>query len=364
MYSVKKITKRIIAWGACQRFEFSIQKHTLKIDYILDNNCKKWGTDFNNFPVKSPSILENEKINEIIIIIFTFSFAEIKEQLENIGLVYKKNFFHFLDFVEYRDLIDKVCKNSNDYIFLEKIIKTSYYCIDIGANCGLYSYKLSKLVGKEGKVFSIEPLKLSFEHLLKIKKLYFLHNIVPFNLAIIGSNKTKKVKIIIPRINNVIQSGLAHLYSNKSLNKKDILDPDDLKELIGSYASPEVLKKGDIQKVNSRTLDSLVDEIKPKRIDYIKCDVEGAEFFVLKGSKKTISRYKPLIQCELGWNYYESNSYKKVIDLLKIKGYCCYFVVNNKFITLKDYKLKKKEHNYYFIHKTHYDYYKNLIIKR
>jgi len=45
-------------------------------------------------------------------------------------------------------------------------------------------------------------------------------------------------------------------------------------------------------------LDTIVDEIKPKKIDLLKIDVEGAEILVLNGGEQTLRQYKPAILIE------------------------------------------------------------------
>ena len=54
--------------------------------------------------------------------------------------------------------------------------------------------------------------------------------------------------------------------------------------------------KSDSIKVKTETLDRLVDNLKLKKVDWIKIDVEGAEYNVLKGAKQTISLNKERIK--------------------------------------------------------------------
>jgi hypothetical protein len=48
-----------------------------------------------------------------------------------------------------------------------------------------------------------------------------------------------------------------------------------------------------------KRLDSVVKELRLKRVDAIKIDVEGAEIQVLKGAVNTITKFRPLIIIEV-----------------------------------------------------------------
>ena len=47
----------------------------------------------------------------------------------------------------------------------------------------------------------------------------------------------------------------------------------------------------EVEKVTIRTVDSIIDELKIKTIDFIKIDVEGFDYDVLIGAHDTIIRY-------------------------------------------------------------------------
>jgi hypothetical protein len=51
-------------------------------------------------------------------------------------------------------------KKYPELFYLDSILKPGNTCIDIGANLGYYSTKMSKLVGISGKVYAIEPIPL------------------------------------------------------------------------------------------------------------------------------------------------------------------------------------------------------------
>ncbi len=45
-----------------------------------------------------------------------------------------------------------------DVFFLKDIIEERFYCVDIGAHLGYYTFELSRLVKEDGKVFAVEPM--------------------------------------------------------------------------------------------------------------------------------------------------------------------------------------------------------------
>ena len=80
-----------------------------------------------------------------------------------------------------------------DVYHVRNIKKGGDTVIDIGAGIGEFSVLASKLVGKNGKVISIEPSPEDFETLMVNLKTNMCHNVIPLNLAI--SDKPEKLKL-------------------------------------------------------------------------------------------------------------------------------------------------------------------------
>ena len=90
--------------------------------------------------------------------------------------------------------------------FLKHLVKPGDTCLDIGANLGYFSVPLSHLVGSEGKVFSVEPVKLFREVLMRNVGYYGKSNvqIVPYAL---GDKDDISIKMGTPEVDGVIRHG-------------------------------------------------------------------------------------------------------------------------------------------------------------
>jgi FkbM family methyltransferase len=155
--------------------------------------------------------------------------------------------------------------------------------IDIGAAFGLYTILSSKRVGSNGKVIAIEAHPSCFEMLNRNIKLNGLTNVIPLNNAV----HSRKMKV--------------KLYSNYTIMSERV--------------SKDKANEKFIQ-VNANTLDNLLqqNEISHADINWIKIDVEGAEFEVLKGATSILSKSKDIA---LLIEVHGKDNYKPVVEFLK-----------------------------------------------
>ena len=82
-----------------------------------------------------------------------------------------------------------------------------------------------------------------------------------------------------------------------------------------------------------RLLDSILEWLDPEsKVDFIKCDVEGNELFVIQGGMALISHHKPVLLLELlrKWSARFNYHPNKVINLLGDIGYKAYVVTPDK----------------------------------
>jgi FkbM family methyltransferase len=349
---------KIIGFGADLTFGYCNESNPINISYFVDNDKNKHGSSVNGAHIYSPEKVLNET-DKYVIIIFTTYFMEIKAQLESYGLSHGKDFIQFAELKEYYSVIDHINKEK-DYLFLDKMIKPSYNCLDIGANVGLFSLKLSRLAS-EGQVYSFEPIPDTFTQLKKYVSMYNISNCQIFNAALVQNSSISSVDMIVPELLGSSRTGTAHIQT-KQVSNQDVSDIKHFDNLFGHNIKPSDLNVGKHYKVKAITMDNIIKKLNPKTIDFIKCDVEGAEYSVMIGGEKSIRKYQPIIQCELGFDYVESASSLKLINYLKGMNYRLYYCNDTmKLVKIDESKLKEGEHNYYFLLNKHQKYYSQLI---
>ncbi|MEO6213077.1 MAG: FkbM family methyltransferase [Vicinamibacterales bacterium] len=82
---------------------------------------------------------------------------------------------------------------------------------------------------------------------------------------------------------------------------------------------------GESVRVRALTIDGFLRDRPGGRVRLMKCDVEGAELMVLRGSAATIDRWRPLVFCELYESYCAQYGYstKEVFDFFVARDYRC-----------------------------------------
>jgi FkbM family methyltransferase len=142
--------------------------------------------------------------------------------------------------------------------------------VDVGAHYGRYTLIATKRIGPKGKVISIEADPQNFDMLRKNVQLNELseENVITLNCA--ASSNKSKVKLSIPekKSGHTIYSSII---PGRSPSEKFI-------------------------EINANNLDNLLteNEISLEQVNWIKIDVEGAEFEVLKGATNILSKSKDI----------------------------------------------------------------------
>lgn len=167
----------------------------------------------------------------------------------------------------------KWIKNENPNIFL-----------DIGANFGIYSLRISKLF-KHLKILAFEPIPTTFKRLMDNIRLNKLKKIKAHQIGISNTNGLKRM-IALKRKGYVQSGGYSF-----NIPKRKIAE-DEVMEYHKSAWGDKILK------------------FKNKKI-VLKIDVEGYERKVLLGIKNVLKNNKVLIQIEIF-----DNNFKRINSLL------------------------------------------------
>ena len=177
--------------------------------------------------------------------------------------------------------------------------------IDIGANFGIQTLQIANEF-KNSKIFSIEPTNYAYKKLLKNLNLNndLKKNVTTYKLFL-GSKNQEKPDLI---------------YSSWNLNSKKIKHIAHLGEKKNTY------------KTQLKTLDQFILENKIHQLDFIKLDVDGYEYYVLKGGYNFLKKKNPPIFMELAPYLYEEYGYNKkmILDLIKSLNYEFYDLKNLK----------------------------------
>lgn len=152
--------------------------------------------------------------------------------------------------------------------YLSKVATEEAVFLDIGGNCGLYALNIARRFCRS-RVYCFEPVPAS-QAMIRVNA---EHNGLDDRITLVGvalGDRSATVRM------TASYSAMDHLVVNES---------DELSPLIVD--------------VPMITLDGFFTKHSLERVDFIKCDVEGAELLVFKGAQKVLERYHPPILVEI-----------------------------------------------------------------
>ncbi|AOS62485.1 FkbM family methyltransferase [Actinoalloteichus hymeniacidonis] len=163
---------------------------------------------------------------------------------------------------------------------LDTVVRPGDTCIDIGAEYGLYTYQLLKLVGAQGAVHTVEPQPSLVKALRLAMRALGASNVHVHSTAV-GSASGSGV-LSLPRRNGLPVHGRAFLTTGAKNEGPN-----------AEFASRKPLR------VPVITLDELCDREGLKEVHFIKADVEGAELTLLEGATKILKEQRPALLLEI-----------------------------------------------------------------
>ena len=211
-------------------------------------------------------------------------------------------------------------REDSEMIF--KMITPDSHVIDIGANIGWYTIHISAML-KGGSIHCFEPIPETHKKLT----------------ANINLNNIKSITV-----NNIALS-----------EKKQILtfyfDPNQS----GSSSSKNITENENIEKLelNSITLDDYTEQKQIQKIDFIKCDVEGAELFVFQGATNTLKKHTPIVFTELLRKWAAKFGYhpNEIMQIFHAMDYQAFYVKDGKLNLIEVIDENTINTNFFFLHK-------------
>jgi FkbM family methyltransferase len=271
--------------------------------------------EFNKLLLEYSSQIKNSIIESIKILpeglIFTFK-SPLCIELETDGGA-RSAPFEILNFGSYE---------IEDETMAYNLIQNGDIIFDIGAHIGWYTINFAKRFPKS-HIYAFEPMGITFEFLKNNIDRNHIKNAILLNFGC--SNKKEEKNLYYFKGGSALSS-IENLINHKTAKKiKCLLKP----------------------------VDEIVEELKVPSVDFIKCDAEGSEFFILQGARRTIKKFNPIIFIELYEEWCQKCGYstKDVLDMLNSEGYIAFQAINGRLEKASSNKLENSErYNYFFLH--------------
>ncbi len=221
--------------------------------------------------------------------------------------------------------------------FLKDMIQSEDVCLHVGASDGRHSLIMARLA-ERGHVYCFEPSSYSFEILRRVLTFHRLENVSCFHVAVMDC--PGEVKLVVP----VKTSGrLGHSFGHVTEDGNDE----------GTASFPGVQAKDMMtESMQAITLDAFCERNGIGKVDFLRCDVEGAEYKVLNGSKQIIDRDLPNALIEIHPHALEKNfntSKEEVFDFFLSRGYEAYCLKDGKPQRV-DAVIDEPWRDYFFLH--------------
>lgn len=301
-------------------------------DVIDKNKYMKEMFETHKHLFEYPPLIKNTPVQKIEItneqVIFT-----IRNANNNIKICCDERDAHALPMSYLNFSVDE----ADEIDMMLRLIKPGDVVFDIGANIGWYT--LNILMKHKGTlVYSFEPIKSSYQYLIKNLALNNQNTDKAYNFGL--SDENKMVKFCFD-----IECTAASSMANLRRSENTVMVEREVKRMDDFVSSMLSLEK----------------------LDFIKCDVEGGELYVFKGAIETIKKYKPIVFSEMLRKWSKKFGYhpNDIINLFRSIDYECYIINKDKIEKFGYVDDDTIQTNYLFFHKKkHADIIKNLSAKK
>ena len=218
-------------------------------------------------------------------------YSKLAENLQYISpSFYKSRFFKKLKGLDVHNLLER--KVEPEFLWVKNVLQKDAVFMDVGANVGAYLFTLEDHLKAEN-IFAFEPNPQLFKRLGRLFPEVNLSSVALSDISTVAEFK-------IPVING------EKVHTRGTL-QTSIKEKDEEKTIL--------------QKVEVKPLDHLVfdsaetDKLKLQKLDFIKIDVEGNEMQTLRGAKKTILKYKPILMVEMEQRHHQEHLWNLISEI-------------------------------------------------
>ena len=247
------------------------------------------------------------------------------------------------DIALFFDMAQNICRAETILIgtegeeigFMSCFIPVDAVIFDIGANVGRVSLGLAK-AHADAKVYAFEPVADTFRGLEK-------------NLRLNG----REAQIKAYHMGFYSESGDRKFFvpaANEAASLRPVTDTYYFKE--GEQGQGERKERLDEVICPVDTLDRFVAAQGIKRLDFIKCDTEGAEKMVFAGGARVFAELRPVVYTEMLRKHAARFDYhpNEIIEMFKAWGYACYTSAAERLVPFEKMDEATVETNFFFLH--------------
>ncbi len=192
---------------------------------------------------------------------------------------------------------DIIISDEPDLEIVEHLVARGDRVVDLGANIGVYTVFMSRLVSDVGRVYSFEPMPTTFGFLQNSVTRLGLRNVIVRQAAI--TDHACSIAMAVPKD----EHGSENFYQ-AAVVADDARPATDLAVTVEGLPLDQAVS-ADIE-----------------HIKFIKCDVEGHELHCLQGATEVISRSRPAWLMEVGGDPERSGSNAAaVFTFMRDNGY-------------------------------------------
>lgn len=211
-------------------------------------------------------------------------YSQLAENLQYISpTYYKSRFFKKLKGLSAQNLLER--KVEPEFLWIKEVLEKNSVFIDMGANVGAYLYTLENHLKPEN-IYAFEPNPQLFK---RLKRLFPEVNLLSFALSDVSTIAEFKIPVI--NGEKVHTRGTLQTSIKEKNEEKTIL-----------------------QKVEVKPLDDL--NLNLKNLSFIKIDVEGNEMQTLRGARKTIEEYRPILMVEMEQRHHQENLWTLISEII------------------------------------------------